>query len=236
MEALLYQCEYSKFESACKGTDILSNAYASAPVQGIITQKCSEPTTHVNLMLYVTHENDFMVNRLVSFWTRQKIWTEQGEERFTNFAHAELCFEFDLLGNRFENNTTMGFSINQFTDLYMKTKLWRSEYRSIPIYIPKSKYDALFKLCCYLAQHKIKFDSAGMYASILAPSSFMKTRDKFVHGTFCSRIITEVLQECDIGGEKIQKLEPWRATPNLLSQCLDQDVVGCVPTFVRDTA
>ena len=35
MEALLYQCEYSKFESASKGTDILSNAYASAPVQGI---------------------------------------------------------------------------------------------------------------------------------------------------------------------------------------------------------
>jgi len=59
-----------------------------------------------------------------------------------------------------------------------------------------------------------------MYTAILCPDHVLKNRDRAKYGTYCSKIITEVLQQYKIGPLPLQKLIAYNSTPSLLYKCL----------------
>lgn len=211
------------------------NAVSAKKSVDFLKRREIEPNIHILMMFYVPRPDDYALNRIVAHYTRQKVYTTGGKCENVLYAHVEICFLFDEFGNEFKNHDSMGFSINTFQNLYMRFKSWKKEYRCIPVYMPLSKYKKLFHLCTQLAQNDVKFDQFGMYSSVLpmVPDYILRNRERIKHGTYCSKVIVECLQECDIGGPKIQALVPWRATPNLISVSLDQSSLGLVPDIVQ---
>lgn len=233
MDGLLQ--ELQNIDTQTKDSFVADLSYNFTKEQSIAPHRHepSEPVTFVNLMFYEPSADDYVINKIVARQTAQPYYTGDGRRKFTNYAHVELCFQFDVTGNRFENNGCMGFSITQHSMLYMKHKMWRSEYQCFPLYMPQSKYQALYRLCTQLAEENIGFDRVGMYGGQFLPISMMRCRCRRVYGTFCSKIIVEVLQECEVGGEKIKDLEPCLASPNSLVTLFDECVVGSVASESR---
>lgn len=189
-------------------------------------KNASEETACIQLMFYKPSKDDQLINHVVAYTTRREIVSGLGDSTFTHFAHVELSFPTDIAGNVFEDGKTMGFSITQTTNVYMRLKLWREEYNCLNIYTTRSKYNKLYNYCHHISTCQIKFDFVGMYSGHFLPDFVLRNRSRETHGTFCSRIILEVMQEFCIGGPKIQALKPWRSTPNDICTSLENPTLG----------
>ena len=215
MENLLQTVHASRARQKDAASNRLSHGPPAAPPSASTP---SEPEISLALMSYEPPADDYLTNRVVAYATSQRVYDWNGNARQTNFAHVELSFAFDVNGTRLfaDPNHSLGFSINQFSRLYLREKTWKPEYRCVSISVPAPKYRRLLQICTTLAQLDVPFDSFGMYSAPFLSDALLQFRDRVRHGTFCSRIIVEVLQEAGVGGLEIERLKPWRATPNLL--------------------
>ena len=186
----------------------------------LLSRRVQKNERYIDLMFYTPAKNDVIINRVVAYATKQSEYNVTGEETFSEFAHVEISFHVGIDNKPFEANKFMGFSITQNSKVYFKLKYWRPEYSPLRIVVSEDTYCKLFKLCMFLAVQKIKFDSVGMYTGTIAPEQMVNNRSRHEHGTFCSKIITEVLQECDVGSPAFKLLLPHRSTPSLLYKCL----------------
>ena len=179
----------------------------------------------VQLMFYAPPPTDYYVNRLVAWATKEATYTSDGHKQLQQFAHVELSFDRDLTGVRFAKDTTIGFSIVQKSNVFMVHKTWRPEYIPVTLYVNNDAYRNLFNTCVELANEEIPFDAFGMYASHFMPSAVLTQRTRKKHGTFCSKIITEVLQQHGVGGAAVQALCPSTTTPCKLFVTLQSAVL-----------
>jgi len=186
----------------------------------LLLRRVPKNERYVDLMFYTPAHNDVIINRLVAFATKETEYKATGEETFSEFAHVEISFHVDLDNKPFEANKCMGFSITQTSNVYFKSKHWRPEYTPVRIVVSEEIYCKLFRMCKFLAMQNIKFDSVGMYTGTVAPEHLVKDRGRQKHGTFCSKIITEVLQEYGVGTPALKMLPPYRSTPSLVYKCL----------------
>lgn len=231
MELLMQAYEDKRSRERDNRSDSMCTSFSFARVQTSIPRAPVEPHVQIKLMFYEPDPLgvDNLTNIAVATITRQKTYDRAGNIQHTHFAHVELALGHDLTGNAFETNPLgqmMAFSINQYSPLYFKFKLFRRQYRSISLGIPVSKYKHLYGLCSTLSAQPIKFDAWGMYAGPVAPDVLVKNRSRKIHGTYCSRIITEVMQESGVGNDAFMRLKPWRVTPNLLSTCFTEASLG----------
>jgi len=191
----------------------------------------SEPTSHrqhekfIDMMYYVPSQRDVLINRVVATATAKSEIIDTGEEKPVRFCHVEVSFPCDTNDSYFDNDKSMGFSIVQNSNVHFRLKSWREEYVAIRIYLNADIYVKLYNICNVLALQNIKFDKFGMYAAIVLPVEVLRHRTRSVHGTFCSKIITEVLQQCNIGGAALAASEPCQSTPNQLYVSLGGRVV-----------
>ena len=179
----------------------------------------------LQFMFYIPPDDDDIRNRMVAWATAEVKYSSVGERYLQKIAHVELSFATFPDGTHFSTNKTAGFSINQGSFVFFREKSWRKGYIVVTILIPSDKYVRLFQKCAALSQEKIKFDAFGMYASHFAPRDLLTRRTRETHGTFCSRIITEILQEEEICMGFFGNLTPAVTTPCKLYMCIDSDRV-----------
>lgn len=161
--------------------------------------------------------SDVFINKAVANMTRQTVYAQQGDRRDALYAHVELSFPVDPSGNAFGLGNTMAFSITQSTTVFMRLKSWRDEYEGVPLNLHTETYTALFTECVRLSGMHIRFDYVGMYASSLPGlAPLLRTRTRAKHGSYCSKIIVEVLQQFDIRAGELHTLDPCVCNPNTL--------------------
>ena len=174
------------------------------------------PEIFIDMMYYMPGPNDVFINRMVASATAKMEIVDTGEEKPVTFSHVEMSFPCDTNNRFFDNKKTMGFSIVQNSTVYFRLKSWREEYTAIRIYLDAAVYAKLYQTCALLALQHIKFDSFGMYAAVLLPVEILRLRSRQIHGTYCSKIITEVLQQFGIGGALLSASVACQSTPSLL--------------------
>jgi len=174
----------------------------------------------IDLMFYKLPETDILLNRVVAFATKEKEYRESGEAVYAEFAHVEISFCVDPQNETFEEGQCMAFSITQNSTVFFKLRTWKSAYKPIRVTVTHEIYCKLYQTCRLLAMQKICFDKFAMYTAIVCPDHILKNRDRAKYGTYCSKIITEVLQQYKIGPLPLQKLIAYNSTPSLLYKCL----------------
>ena len=160
--------------------------------------------------------DDYLINRIVASATAKTEIVDTGEEKSVTFSHVEISFPCDDSDQYFDGNKTMGFSIVQNSTVYFRLKSWRPEYVPIRIYVDAVIYAKLYQTCALLSLQNIRFDSFAMYAAILLPVEVLRRRTRQNHGTYCSKIITKVLQQFAIGGPLLASSVACQSTPSLL--------------------
>jgi len=188
----------------------------NAIIKDIFCRKNQGKETYVDVMCYRPGAEDVRINRMVAYATGRKEIVDSGEEQSVNFAHVEVSFPCDINRNFYDNKKTMGFSIMQGSTVYFRLKSWREEYSAIRIYIDFVLYVKLFQTCALLALEAIRFDQIAMYGAVFLPTDVLNTRTRYKHGTYCSKIITEVLQQFGIGGPLLMASIPCHSTPSML--------------------
>jgi hypothetical protein len=170
----------------------------------------------LNLMFYSPPANDHFINRVVAVVSRQEIITSQGQLQHTNYAHVEISFPRSLDMEIFEDSKTMAFSVTQQENVFFRLKSWRTAYDCVPLNVSIEKYKFLYKICTNLSLQNIGFDKTAMYLASFAHDSFLNQRTRQEYGTFCSKIIVEVLQEAciQIGTCNIMDVVPYRSSPS----------------------
>lgn len=230
MDSIFDQYERGRLKTRERNSNAMCLSMSSARVETLIPKAPVEQQLSFKLMFYEPPPDDNYTNRAVAQLTREKMYDSKGNVKHTFFAHVEIGLGFDLCGNTFATQDSpgqmMAFSINQYSNLYFRLKTFRSQYRAISMNVPESKYKKLFSLCSSLAAENIAFDYWGMYSAPVAPDVMLKYRYRNTHGTYCSKIITEVLQQCEIGNDFFRQMKPWRATPNLLSTSFPEACLG----------
>jgi len=230
MDRLLAEYERKRHDDKVNGSEILCKSFALSSVQtASIPRPLTESHQSVALMFYLPGDDDYLLNRVVAKATEEKVYDTHGNRHAVHFAHVELAFSHDLCGNLFQTEPAgqmMAFSITQNSNLYFRFKSFRQQYQKMSITIPESKYKLMFAECQRLSLLCIGFDYLGMYASRLVPDAILQPRRPETHGTFCSRIITEILQQFQIGNDRFRAQKPWRATPNKLAVSFPEASVG----------
>jgi len=171
---------------------------------------------YIDMIFYTPLPDDKLINRLVAWTTAQDEYTANGEKLSKQFAHVEISFPFTLDNKSFEDEQTMGFSIVQNKTVSLRLKHWRPEYTAIRVYVDAAIYVKLYETCMLLDLQNIRFDQFAMYGAVILPLHVLMERNRKDHGTYCSKIITEVLQQFNIGGQRFLQLIPCLSTPSLL--------------------
>lgn len=231
MDLIFQHYEQNRVKDRLKNSDTLCAFFSLKKTENCLgAESYRREYLPIKLMFYEPPAEDNFTNKAVARWTSEKVYDRSGNVHQTFFAHVELAFGHDLSKNSFATSEypaqVMSFSINQYSDLYFRLKTFRPQYRAMSLNVDILKYQQLFKLCSALAAQNIKFDFLGMYSGRFIPDIIMQARTRLSHGTFCSRIITEVLQECEIGNEHFLRLKPWRVTPNQLSTSFQECSLG----------
>jgi hypothetical protein len=185
-----------------------------------IIKKTQRQEVELHVMFYAPSETDVVVNRLVAYASREELICKRGEISFTNYAHVELSFPVSPDLQKYENGYTMAFSVTQRECVFLRKKHWREEYETVCINVSIEDYRKLYNICERLSLQKIKFDKYGMYAASIAPDYMINNRTRTQCGTFCSKIIVEVLQEARVGSAVILTLVSYRSSPNSIYKAL----------------
>lgn len=198
------------------------NAQAIISVTRCVAENASKRKNEklIDMMYYVPSQKNVFINRLVATATAKSEIVDTGEENTIKFCHVEVSFPCDVNNYYFDNDKTMGFSIVQNSSVHFRLKSWREEYVAIRIYLHADIYVKLYNICTVLALQNIKFDKFSMYAAVLLPVEVLPHRTRSQHGTYCSKMITEVLQQCNIAGPAIAASQACQSNPSLLYMSL----------------
>ena len=211
------QLELSRFsvtESLCLLTREQENGQTARVY--ISNENKNKSEMFIDMMYYMPKIDDYFINRAVASATAKTEIIDSGEEKSVKFSHVEISFPCDDTNKYFDNNETMGFSIVQNSTVYFRLKSWRQEYIPIRMYVDALVYAKLYQTCVLLSLQDIKFDRFAMYTAILLPADVLRHRTRQHHGTYCSKIITEVLQQFAIGGPLLASSVACQSTPSLL--------------------
>ena len=171
----------------------------------------------IELLFYTPPSNDYLINRVVSAMTKQKIFQKNGETYEVGFAHVEISFPYDrdtLCANR---DTNLSFSITQNSVAgFRERTFWREGYTALAISLPGAVYQRLFDICVEMSLSNIRFDKLGMYLAPYASRSYLEKRMDETHGTFCSKLIVCALQRAGVAPEVTSTLVPCQSTPSSL--------------------
>jgi len=196
------------------------NSHCNAKHDHMTIKRGKPKEKFIDLMFYKPLDTDVFLNRIVAYATKEKDYRDTGEILYAEFAHVEISFRVTPNNEEFENNMCMGFSITQKSTVFFKLRSWRSEYTPIRINVADTVYEKLYQTCTILSMQKIQFDKFAMYSAIVAPQVILQNRDRQKYGTYCSKIITEVLQQYRIGPQALLDMTPYTSTPSLLYKCL----------------
>jgi hypothetical protein len=195
--------------------------------------KSSDSNVLIELLFYTPPSNDFMINRIVSAMTKQKMFKKNGESYDVGFAHVEISFPYDrdtLLANK---DTNLSFSISQNTTAgFRERTYWREGYTALAISLSSCAYRRLFDVCADISRKNIGFDKVGMYLAPYASRSFLEKRTDEIHGTFCSKLIVNALQRAEIAPDATTSLFACESTPTSLYFALSAHFI---PTQRFDT-
>ena len=183
-------------------------------------KECNEVALHI--MFYRPADDDFMINRAVAILSREKVFTDDGLNTYTHFAHVELSFPLSVTLEQFKDNQTMAFSITQTQNVFFRLKDWRVQYHKVSIFVTSEKYIKLYRICQEITSQNIHFDRYGMYFASVAPLYIIKTRTREEHGTFCSKIIIEVIQEAGILDDIFGNIHACQCTPSFIFKILQK--------------
>jgi len=225
MEKVLLSSSLVKSEGRAKRVVFLKRSFENTRKilesdASVLKKRVRKNERYIDLMFYTPPETDAIINRLVAYATKESEYQASGEETYSEFAHVEISFHVNVRNEIFDENKFMAFSITQNSNVFFRLKYWRKEYTALRIVVSDEVYCKLYNTCASLALQKIKFDQFAMYSGTVAPESMVKNRSRQEHGTFCSKVIAEVLQEHNIGPSRMKDLLPYRSTPSLLYKCL----------------
>lgn len=164
---------------------------------------CPTQDRTIQILFYKPIENDFFMNRLVSYIDPP-------------FCHVEL---------RFENG--MASSIFAGEKVFFKQRTYANpNYVIEAITVPDRNYMDMYRMCAERERIGMGFDSFGMYTSIIPIIKPLSS-----NLTFCSRHVTEVLQFGNAVPE-IMGLDASKVSPSKLYHALKQSrriIIDSVP-------
>ena len=223
MQALLAHVETRQHAEAARAGQQLA-AYcdtraAAAAAHGMAQRQTDTRVVNVELLFYRPRADDYLINRAVSFATREHEMLPSGERATFAYAHVEICFTYDPHTLRALHELNYSFSIVQGGTVTLRSRTnWRKEYVAVAVPISGEQYRLLYYHCQVLAtaDPPIGFDKMGMYLAPLLPARVLRQRRDETHGTFCSKIIVRALQEARIAEPELTGLEPSCVTPSML--------------------
>jgi hypothetical protein len=159
------------------------------------TQRAMERDRVLTLaFLHLAPDDDDCVNRLTARVSRH------------GFCHAELVFD---------GGTAFSIYHGGVAGLRART-LANPHYELVPLLVSGAEYRACFQFCANASKQGLRFDSAGMYCSVLhlGPLCCCDRTSARAGATFCSKAIVEALQ---FGGvREAEGLAPSAVTPSRL--------------------
>ena len=224
MQALLARVETRQHAEAARAGQQLAaycdtQAAAAQSSAALAQRQADTRVVNIELLFYRPREDDFLINRAVSFATRQHQTLPSGERATFAYAHVEICFTYDPHTLRALHELNYSFSIVQGGTVSMRSRTnWRKEYVAVAVPISGEQYRQLYYRCQLLAtaEPPIGFDKMGMYLAPVLPAGVLRKRRDETHGTFCSKIIVRALQEARIAEPELAGLEPCCVTPSML--------------------
>lgn len=161
----------------------------------------------INCMFYKPTNTDAWINRLVA--------------RFNGpFCHVELSFE-DGRASSIMNGETVFFHAKNYSN---------PNYTVLTIPMTREQYSKVQGFCQDAANRQMGFCMTSMLLSIL-PWQLVPARK---HATFCSRFVTEALQEAQC--HLVEGMNPMLTTPTRLHEALAKDqgkMLDTVPGRLR---
>lgn len=223
MQALLARVETRQHAEAARAGQRLAayceSQVAAAAAQDIAHRQTDTRVVSVELLFYCPRPDDYLINRAVSYATREHQTLPSGERATYAYAHVEICFTYDPHTLRALDDLNYSFSIVQDGTVSLRSRTkWRKEYVAVAVPISGEQYRLLYYRCQVLAtaDPPIGFDKMGMYLAPLLPARILRRRRDETHGTFCSKIIVRALQEARIAEPELASLEPGCVTPSML--------------------
>jgi hypothetical protein len=139
-------------------------------------------------------EDEPLVNQLTTLISKHK------------FFHVEMGFE-----------DSMYFSIDSESTARMRCKkLDNPNYQVVTLKVSDEQYNTAYILCSELSKNNIAFDNWGMFNVViykLCPCCcFCTTPLQQVKSTFCSKIITQIVQQIKV--DEVRHLNPNCTTPS----------------------
>lgn len=153
------------------------------------------------LVLAFVHvsENEHYMNRITATVSKNKVF------------HVELGFE---------NSEFFSILHGQTVHLHFK-QLSNQNYELVTLRVCQAQYEKCYSLCKELKKRNIRFDDFGLYSvfcyKICKCFSFTYPLNDTTK-TFCSKIITQILQEIDL--TECRGLDPNSTTPSDLYEAV----------------
>lgn len=161
---------------------------------------------------------------------------------FTHVSEGEPCMN-RLTACVSKNNVfhvELGFEDNEFFSILYGSpamlrfkRLENENYEIISIHVSKQQYDECYEICCKLSppKKKIMFDNIGMWSVCVLKCLPWFINDNIdiydIEKTFCSSIITKILQQ--VGVEEVKGLSPSTTTPSDLFEAFKKSYRNVIP-------
>ena len=156
-------------------------------------------TKVIKLCFLKYHPDEPFMNRLTCYISKHKVF------------HVELGFDDNIF-----------FSIMQDTHASLrKRRLENPNYEFYNIQVTPQQYYKCLELCRYIAEKQVTFDDWGLYLVFVSKfiSCYRENQDiENIRSTFCSKIITQILQQIDL--EEVQHLRPECTSPSDLLEAV----------------
>eukprot|EP00960_Hanusia_phi_P018028 530210-Hanusia_phi.AAC.1 len=160
------------------------------------------PDRTIKILFYKPIENDYFMNKLVSYFDPP-------------FCHVEICFEDGMASSIFASEK-----------VFFKRRTYANpNYLIEAITVPDENYNDMYRMCAERERVGLGFDSFGMYTTMIP---IVKSASN--HKTFCSRHVTEVLQHGKVS--EVMILDATKVSPSKLYHILKQSkkmVIDSVP-------
>jgi len=187
-------------------TPLCAAQYCNRAERGAPEKKAKEKFIH--MMYYVPSPDDVLINRLVASATAKTEIVDTGEDK--------------AVSSRVTSTTTTLTTTRQWGfPLFRTARCTSGSSRggtNTWLYAPISTLYSMTSSTRRARYLPCKIDNStgSPYAAVLLPVDVLRRRTRMQHGTYCSKIITEVLQECKIGGPLLATAVACQSTPNML--------------------
>ena len=130
-------------------------------------------------------------------------------------CHAKLVFPST------GHTTLLGFSIRAGegeTACFAPTELSNPNYECVTLSVSPAEHARVYNFCREVSQRAMGFDNIGMYLSAVHPGGCQARSSGQVGTTFCSKIVTEALQQGGI--DDVEGLCGSRMSPSSLYEAV----------------